>query len=156
MEKIASDSPLSDAQTETLATLVRMMIPASDQYAVPGADDPTILADIVATARQHADAIVEGLADIDARAVATHAAPLASLPADQALAIVDAMREAAPGYLRAIISITVQCYYRDPRVMNSLGMEARPPYPQGFELPQGDWSLLEPVRERGKIWRDAK
>jgi hypothetical protein len=49
----------------------------------------------------------------------------------------------------------VQCYYRDARVMESLGMEARPPFPKGYELEQGEWSLLDPVRDRGKMWRDA-
>jgi hypothetical protein len=38
-------------------------------------------------------------------------------------------------------------------VMRSIGMEARPPFPKGHELEQGDWSLLEPVRARGRIWR---
>ena len=37
----------------------------------------------------------------------------------------------------------------------SLGMEPRAPFPKGHVLPQGDWSLLDPVRARGKIWRDA-
>ncbi|MGH7054344.1 MAG: hypothetical protein ACREFK_16060 [Stellaceae bacterium] len=30
--------------------------------------------------------------------------------------------------------------------MRSLGMEPRPPYPKGFEVESGDWSLLDPVR----------
>ena len=38
------------------------------------------------------------------------------------------------------------CYYRDDRVMVSLGLEARPPFPKGHVLEQGDWSLLDPVR----------
>ena len=36
------------------------------------------------------------------------------------------------------------CYYRDDRVMVSLGLEARPPFPKGHVLEQGDWSLLRP------------
>ena len=47
--------------------------------------------------------------------------------------------------------IVLQCYYRDDRVMISLGMEPRAPFPKGHELPQGDWFLLDPVRARGKI-----
>ncbi len=48
-----------------------------------------------------------------------------------------------------------RCSYRDERVMRSLGMEPQPPFPKGFDLPQGDWSLLDPVRARGRIYRDA-
>ncbi len=46
-------------------------------------------------------------------------------------------------------------YYRDDRVMRSLDMELRPPFPGGFTVEQGDWSLLDPVRSRPKLWRDA-
>ena len=40
-------------------------------------------------------------------------------------------------------------------VMRSLGMEPRPLFPKGFEVEQGDWSLLDPVRARPKLYRDA-
>jgi hypothetical protein len=39
--------------------------------------------------------------------------------------------------------------------MRSLGMEPRPPYPKGFAVEQGDWSLLDPVRARPTLYRDA-
>ena len=40
--------------------------------------------------------------------------------------------------------------------MRSLGLEPRPPYPQGYEVEAGDYdSLLEPVRARGRLWRQA-
>ena len=48
-----------------------------------------------------------------------------------------------------------RCYYRDDRVMASINMEARPPFPKGYLVEQGDWSLLDPVRARGRIFRDA-
>ncbi len=51
--------------------------------------------------------------------------------------------------------VILQCYYRDDRVMLSLGLEPRPPFPKGHTLEQGDWSLLDAVRGRPKIWRDA-
>jgi len=54
-----------------------------------------------------------------------------------------------------LMSLVMQCYYRDERVMVSLGIEPRAPFPNGFELPQDDWSMLDAVQNRGKIWRDA-
>ena len=39
--------------------------------------------------------------------------------------------------------------------MRSLGMEVRPPFPKGFQVEPGDWSLLDAVRSRPKIYRDA-
>ena len=56
---------------------------------------------------------------------------------------------------RTLVSIIAQCYYRDDRVMRSLEMEPRSPFPQGFEVEQGDWSLLDPVKRRGRIYRQV-
>jgi hypothetical protein len=52
--------------------------------------------------------------------------------------------------------VAARCYYRDDRVMRAIGMEVRAPYPLGFKVEQGDLSLLEPVRLRGKKYRDAE
>jgi len=52
-----------------------------------------------------------------------------------------------------LIRVVLQCYYRDDRVVRSLGLEPRPPYPKGHELEDGDWSLLDPVRSRAPMWR---
>jgi len=49
----------------------------------------------------------------------------------------------------------LQCYYRDDRVMRALGLEPRPPYPKGRVLEQGDWSLLDAVRGRPRMWSDV-
>lgn len=45
------------------------------------------------------------------------------------------------------------CYYQDYRVLAALGMEPRPPYPLGHEVIAGDLSLLEPARQRGRLYR---
>ena len=50
----------------------------------------------------------------------------------------------------------LQCYYRDDRVVRSLGLEPRAPYPKGHVLEQGDWSLLDAVRGRPRMWRDVE
>ena len=42
---------------------------------------------------------------------------------------------------------------RDDRVVRSLGLEPRPPYPKGYVLPHSDWSLLDPVCARPPFWR---
>jgi hypothetical protein len=56
--------------------------------------------------------------------------------------------------ITALGRAVLQCYYRDDRVVRSLGLEPRPPYPKGHELEQGDWSLLDAVRGRQRMWRD--
>ena len=41
------------------------------------------------------------------------------------------------------------------KVIELFGLEARPPQPLGFHLDPFDPAMVEKVRERGKIWRDA-
>ena len=65
------------------------------------------------------------------------------------------LREAGGDALTYLTRIILQCYYRDDRVMRSLDMEVRPPFPKGFEVEQGDWSLLDPVRARPRLFRDV-
>ena len=66
------------------------------------------------------------------------------------------LREHEPALAATFANLVVACYYRDDRVMRSLGLEPRPPYPQGFDVEQGDYAaLLEPVRARGRLWRNA-
>ncbi len=50
-------------------------------------------------------------------------------------------------------TLATQCYYRDDRVLLSLGMEVRAPFPQGYEVEDGDWSVLDPVRQRDAFHR---
>jgi hypothetical protein len=46
---MSTDSPLTPTQNDDLRTIAGMIIPASMEFDVPGADDPAIQADMVAT-----------------------------------------------------------------------------------------------------------
>jgi hypothetical protein len=67
--------------------------------------------------------------------------------------VTKAFREVGGAPLAALVRVVLLCYYRDDRVMRSLGQEARPPFPRGHVVEQGDWSLLDPVRARPPMFR---
>jgi hypothetical protein len=81
--------------------------------------------------------------------------PFADLEPRRRDVIAARLRETGGEPLTHLTRIVLQCYYRDDRVVRSLGMEPRPPFPKGFDVDQGDWSLLDPVRARPKLYRDA-
>ena len=56
----------------------------------------------------------------------------------------------------ALSRAVLQCYYRDERVLRSVGHEPTPPYPRGNTVEQGDWSLLEQVKSLPPLWRDDR
>jgi len=132
---------LSPPETDELRRIARMMIPPSDEYGVPGADDPLIFADVVRSVGRDAADVRAALAE------------LASLGSDTVAAPFHASGSANIARLGRLI---LQCYYRDDRVLRSLGMEPRPPFPKGHSLEQGDWSLLDRVRNRPPLWRDDR
>lgn len=146
-------SLLSKDQRQVLHTLVGVMIPASREYGVPGADDEKIFEIIMATAQVDAPLVAEGLKALEAMSNIRHRKGFNSLNHKIRRQVVDEYRQSPAPYVNVIVNITLQCYYRDERVMKSLGMEVRPPFPKGFELEQGDWSLLEPVKRRPKMYR---
>lgn len=133
-------------ETATLRRLFGRLIPASAPYGVPGADDSMIAAAIgslLASRRVPMERLMDALRREEA----------AGTGADDVGALIARLRATDAPAIDALALAVVQCYYRDDRVMAALGMEARPPFPKGFSLEQGDWSLLEPVRRRGRIWR---
>ena len=142
---------LNEADLADLAALADAVIPPSETYRVPGASDPAIVQGILKDARRRPAAITNALAAL-ARLTPDGARYSDLPPADRA-AVTAAFREAEPRLADGVAKLVAQAYYRDARVMTSLGMETRPPAPQGFDLKDGDWSLLEPVKRRERLYR---
>ena len=154
-DTIATDNPFSDDERRTLLALVGAVIPVSVEQGLPGADDADIAADIFATARPYQATIANALRHIESVAAERHDAAYADLDAATRAKLASDLSGSRSAGVGTLVTITVQCYYRDDRVMRSLGMEPRPPFPDGFDIPQGDWSLLDPVRHRGRIYKEV-
>ena len=45
-------------------------------------------------------------------------------------------------------------YYQHGSVVSALGLEPRAPFPGGYEVEPDDLTLLDPVRQRPKLYRD--
>jgi hypothetical protein len=135
---------LTSQETDDLRAFAGAMIPASAAYGVPGADDAEIFADIVANIGRDLDEV---------RAALKRLHNFSALPPAQRLDAANAFRAEGGPLLAAITRVILVCYYRDDRVMRSLGLEPRAPFPKGHVVEQGDWSLLDPVRKRAPFFR---
>ena len=147
-----ANSPLTAAETRDLHAFAGTMIPASERHGVPGADDEAIFADILRSLERDRDDVARALQ----RLATLAGGRFAALATDRRLAIANALRSEGGPPLAALTRVILLCYYRDDRVMRSLGQEPRPPFPKGHTVEQGDWSLLDPVRARPPIWRKVK
>lgn len=142
---------LTPRQRDDLRTIAAMIIPASDEYKVPGADDPAIQADILATLGRDTKPVVAAL-ELLARLAGM---PLADLEPTARDGVARQFRASGGVAAATLVRVVLQCYYRDDRVLGSLGIELRAPFPKGHVLPDGDWSLLDPVKARGGSMRRA-
>jgi hypothetical protein len=140
---------LTAAQRDDLRVIAAMIIPASTEYNVPGADDAAIQADMLATLGRDALAVGAAL-DYLARLAGQ---PMASLDPARRDAVAQQFRASGGPAAATLVRVVLQCYYRDDRVLRSLGLELRPPFPKGYELEAGDWSLLDPVKARPSVLR---
>jgi hypothetical protein len=140
---------------ETLKSILDCLIPASAPHNAPsGADDGIVdtYMEMIAAYKEILEAVLVG---INEGANTFFGQTFIALSSEQKQEIMNGFKENEPEAFGLIASTLLKAYYQDPRVIGALGMQARAPFPLGFEVEQGDWSLLEPVRQKSKLYRDA-
>ena len=140
---------LSAEELAIFRRLIGIMIPADPEMALPCADDPLILGDCIETLGRDA-AIIRILLHELMRI------GFLDLPAEQAAAKVISLLSENRAEVQALSRVVVAAYYRDDRVMLAYGREPRAPFPKGHTLPQGDWVLLDVVKQKEPFWRDDR
>lgn len=129
---------LSDSERRLLADVAGAMIPADAKLGMPAANDPLILADIEKSIGRDLPLV--------------RAALQTYRPGQD----INAWYASAGKPAAALGQAILWAYYRDDRVLEAVGHEARSPFPKGHVVEQGDWSLVEVVRQRKPFWRDDR
>jgi len=150
-EIIASDRVYSKHEIESLELLFGTVIPASDDGKFPSASDSIIFQDFLAASKRFQKLILNAL-DLLHEISGADYRELSNDAREEVTRNFYSNRSAP---VSTLLSLMAQCYYRDDRVLQAIGLEPRAPHPKGFEVEQGDWNLLEPVKKRGKIYRDV-
>ena len=124
---IVSDNPLSEQQRSTLASVLDMIIPASDDGRMPSAAELDVLAYIGENRADQMPLIIEGLTILNGLSDARHRKGFAALAESDRQSLVDELKRDQADFVQSLVSCTVVCYYQDDRVLEALGLEARPP-----------------------------
>ncbi len=146
-EIIHRSGRFSETERRQIAAIAAAVIPEDRSLGAPGAHDPQILAVVLdKVAAQAADRVKSGLRQLAAELGPSDPAP------DKLLDLLE-----GDGRFKALLQMLtiaiLQGYYQDPRVLALHGLAPRPPFPEGHHVAAGDWSLLEPVKGRGPIYR---
>ena len=145
------DAPLDDPARDCLRCIAGHIIPGSPELDLPGADDPGIVGVMVQGLNRDAPALRNVLARVDQ----TAGGRICALQAAGQAEVLNRLRHETPGLFAVVESVVARAYYSDDRVLRAIGMEPRPPFPSGYTVDGGNWSLLDPVRARGSLLRDT-
>jgi hypothetical protein len=78
------------------------------------------------------------------------------LDGDQRIAVVNATSTKDFRLFSGFVMHVFRAYYTHAEVLAKIGSGSVPPFPTGNVIVQDDWDLLEPVYERGAVYRDVK
>ena len=150
-KKLVSEN-LDKEQEQTLNTLLNLIIPPSEDGKMPGAADVGFLAYI------HNENILlwirEVLINIIEESHNKFGNKFSALGNSEQMQLIDKLHHRHLQFFNSLTTKAIQCYYQHDDVLEAIGLGARPPFPKGYLLEEGDLTLLEPVYLRGKIYRD--
>ncbi len=147
---------LSALHEHVLATLIDEAVPPSEDRRLPGAAALGLRAHVLRTVEQTPvlrPVLDYGLSAIAELAAKRSPAGFAGLSRAEAKAVIDEFAATDQFFLPAFLFLVYSGYYRNPRVVEALGLEARPPHPEGYAMAPDDWTLLDPVRHRARMYR---
>ena len=151
-----TDDGFTPDEKKAVASLLDVIVPPSTDGRLPGAGALGLLAHVERTVLKTPmlRPVVEyGLSALEERARARGAAGFAALsPSDQAALLAD-FAATDQFVLPALLFLAYGGYYQHPRIVEALGLEARAPHPKGYGMEPDDFTLLDPVRRRGKMYR---
>jgi hypothetical protein len=149
---ISSDG-LPAAHKGCLKRIAGQMIPASTDLQLPGADDAQIITRITQRLGKQLTTFTEIYDWLEQASMEQFELTFAELNEQSCRTLLADFRSQKAALAGALMVTITSCYYEDERVLESIEHEARPPFPLGHKLDQGDWSLLDPVKKRPEFYR---
>ena len=100
-----------------------------------------------------ASAIIDADRLLQPEIVAAAGAGFAGLDAAGREALLAEIALALPTQWQALLKAVLETYYSDPRILRAFHWRAEPPQPEGHDLPDCNWSILDQVKARRPFWR---
>jgi len=151
------DGVLSPEETAMLRSLLDVVIPPSGDGRLPGAGELDLAAHVARLVQQMPmlrPVLDYGLGTLAQQAGACRPGGWAALSHEERTALLEEFTRSDQFFLPAFLFLVYSGYYQHPRVVAALGLEARPPHPQGYAMAPDDLSLLQRVRARGRLYRE--
>lgn len=144
---------LGEDLERTLASVLDEIIPPSTHLGLPGAAEIGLIRYITQAVPKVPELwsmIAQGLAELDDLAVTRHGRRFTDLSRPERVALLNEQSFVLALSLHAYVG-----YYQHPSVVTALGLEPRPPHPKGYQMAPNDFTLLDAVRRRPKMYREC-
>ena len=145
-------SIFTQEQRDLLTAACNRIIPAQDRF--PGAGDlggAQFVEQVAAKNIRLRRAFGEGLAHLEIAASQRGDAGFAGLSPETQVDTLRQVEQERPDFFRELVRQCYNFYYTNPEVFDLIGYSM--PDPQDYQPLPFDESLLEPVRQRGQMWR---
>jgi hypothetical protein len=153
-----TDDGLTADEARVVTSLLDVLVPPSGDGRLPGAGELDLAGHVERTVRRMPmlrPVLEYGLSALAALAERRSPEGFAALSREERTAVVAEFTAADQFFLPAFLFLVYTGYYQHPRVVETLGLEARAPHPKGYTMAPDDLSLLDPVRRRGRMYRDG-
>jgi hypothetical protein len=147
----------SDDEERLLARLLDEIIPPCSERRLPGAGALGLTTRIARTVEQTPmlrPVMEYGLGALADLARKRHPSGFAALSGQETREVWEEFVATDQFFQPAFMFLVDSSYYQDARVVEALGLEARPPHPKGYTMEPDDSTLLDPVRRRAKMYRE--
>jgi hypothetical protein len=147
---------LSEQQRELLAAVIDRIIPPSDS--VPSTAEVGVtehvegISGIFPPSRS---VLANGLKAVEATSSSNYSKRFVALSDGEKSSVLRDVEPRHKQFFDTLVRETYSGYYSHPTVLRAKGLPLSAPQPIGYEVEPFDMSLLEPVRNRGKAYRDA-
>lgn len=136
-----------------MLALFEVLIPADTVRGMPNAALPAILPIVrerVGQIPEMGQLVETSLDCLHEKALASAPAGFTTLDLAKRTALVKAVEQEQPFGLQALTFSLFAAYYQQPEVLTALGLPARAPFPEGFELEGDDEVWFEKARARAR------
>ena len=143
---------------ELLSLVLDELIPPRPEGLLPGAGTlgvGAVVEHAAAGTPELGQLLAHGLAALEDLARRSGAAGFAALSPNARTAALRDIERAEPMFISTLLTLACVGYYSAEPVVAALKGSARPPHPSGYQLEPDDQSLLDPVRARGKLYREC-
>ena len=149
---------LTAEQKRNLAYVLDDIVPASAERRLPGAGELGVGTYVEETLRRTPmlwEMVLQGLSALEELTRARGAKTLGDLSENERGEVLRELGNSVNSFPPPLMLQAFAGYYQHPRVLEALGLEARPPHPKGYEMGEDDLGILEPVRRRAKMFRQV-